>query len=588
MPRAAPDAGVIGGFAPPPAPPPSAPKAERTKRVAASEARTAEKAQREADQATRQAAEAQHRTPPTTAAAFTMVDEDGKTWVPNDLQYKVLDSMASGATVIAVEAGWGSGKSLSLIMALLWRHALRPGTRSVLVTDTLRRYFDNLDPEMQRFAVPRGWEWVARLERWVHPDGGEVIVRYYRRQDGAPRSKNPLEGINATSGLAVIDEAQVFEREVLLAAAGRIRSGEDLTLIVAGLPDDSGATWWGDAARRLDGAADGIRAVVCTAPSSVNRANLHGSWDPLVRAIDPDQAQRLLDGERVDQGQVYRVHPDMWPAGNMLPGWWRYDPSMTGRLAVDWGVRKPAALVIVHDEKLGADIVVAEVCPQDVTLADFARAITAIAWPREGGGMAPGPRWMLDDGACDKSGMSRSDQTGISNARAFLAPPPEGVGLALQSTSDPVKLDRRNRIRMTARRLGFAGGQQDGRIVRRLLIAPWVWDPEACGRPKDPRALWLPSPGSGKHDPWVEVPGVRPSGISLRSAIGAYRVRDTQDPGADLPDVDSDSPIDPVDALEYDTARFAWALGGSPRRAPSVAWQRREDSQSRLVRSLRR
>ena len=87
---------------------------------------------------------------------------------------------------------------------------------------------------------------------------------------------------------------------------------------------------------------------------------------------------------------------------------------MTGRIAIDWGFRKPSVLILAHDEELQATVICAELNPPEVTTEELARLILAIAWPRELQHLAPSPRIWLDSGVADKAGKARNDQTGAS------------------------------------------------------------------------------------------------------------------------------------------------------------------------------
>ena len=61
---------------------------------------------------------------------------------------------------------------------------------------------------------------------------------------------------------------------------------------------------------------------------------------------------------------------------------WEYNESMTGRIAIDWGFRKPSVLIMAYDEQLGASVICAEINTTEVTTEELARLILSIAWPR--------------------------------------------------------------------------------------------------------------------------------------------------------------------------------------------------------------
>ena len=452
----------------------------------------------------------------------------------NEVQRGMLEAVREGRWLVAVEGGMGGGKTFGLVMVMQWVQQTRPGTRMLFCYDTMAKFLHIVMPEVERFLLPWGWSWWERRSLLRHEDGTEVVVRYYKDSSGHTQ-KNAIDGINATSGVVLLDECQQLDRSILFTVAGRIRAGESLSVVMTGVPDNSGITWWGDVAREM-----GLPTI--HAPSSSNADNLNPDWFKFMRAIDPDKALALLDAQATRRGLIYHLEPAPFPAGNLTPEGWTYRPEMSGRISVDWGRRKPAALVLVHDDDLDADVVVADILPRDVTTYDLAQAILGVAWPRAKADQAPGPRYWLDGGSCDRSGESESDQTGIANAAVFAAPLEEGgLSMRLRSTSDPVRLSRANRIRATQTRLCDSHG------VRRLLFTPEVL--LRVGQPQGVRELWAHGP-----EGWVRLPG-QAFGLSLRAELARYRTVADES----VPRVRSDDPLDAVDALEYDTAVWCWS-----------------------------
>jgi len=192
---------------------------------------------------------------------------------------------------------------------------------------------------------------------------------------------------------------------------------------------------------------------------------------------------------------------------------WKYKPSMSGRIAIDWGFRKPSVLIIVHDDELGADVICAEINPQEVTTAQLATLILAVAWPRSLRSSAPAERIWLDNGVADKAGRARNDQTGRSAFRAMRGNPPHGLGLPLRSNTDPIRTDVLNGIQRLKR--AFARGQ--------YLITKEVWDN-----------------------------GERALGNSIRKAIMSYGWDNKEQPK-------KDGREDPLDALRYDCITWNWS-----------------------------
>jgi len=134
---------------------------------------------------------------------------------------------------------------------------------------------------------------------------------------------------------------------------------------------------------------------------------------------------------------------------NMVHGF-RYNQSMTGRIAIDWGFRKPSVLIIVHDPVLKCDVIIHEINPSEVTIKELARLILKVAYPRkydDGEGKV-----LLDGGSADKSGRARSDLTGSTAFRELSKHPNEGgIGLALKSTTDPYKTNVLNGVQRLKR-----------------------------------------------------------------------------------------------------------------------------------------
>ena len=193
---------------------------------------------------------------------------------------------------------------------------------------------------------------------------------------------------------------------------------------------------------------------------------------------------------------------------------WSYSPEMSARIAIDWGFRKPSVLILAHDERLNADVICAELNPNEVTIEQLALLILAIAWPRSIQDQAPAPRIWLDEGCADKAGKARNDQTGASAFRAMRAAPPKGLGLPLRSTTDPIRTDILNGVQKLKRAF----------TRRQYLITREVWDA-----------------------------GERVPGNSIRKALLSYQWERTKEQPK------KDGREDPLDALRYDCIMWRWA-----------------------------
>ena len=190
-----------------------------------------------------------------------------------------------------------------------------------------------------------------------------------------------------------------------------------------------------------------------------------------------------------------------------------YHPSMTGRIAIDWGFRKPSVLIIVYDEQREASIIVHEFNPKEVTIEQLSLMILAVAYPRSLMPSAPSKRFWLDTGVADKAGKARSDHTGLSAFRVIRKHPNEGgIGLPMRSTTDPVRTDILNGVQRLKR--AFNSGK--------YLITREVWEK-----------------------------GERASGNSIRKALLSYAWDKKEQPK-------KDGREDPLDALRYDCIFHHW------------------------------
>ena len=418
----------------------------------------------------------------------------------NPLQKDLVGALVDEETFIAVRAGWGSGKTSALVFGLLMISKLRPGSASLLITDTAPRYRTVLAPEIEKWLGPLGWVWNQLKGTWTDPStGSSVWCRAYFRPGTRDSSHNPLEGINV-SGAAFIDEAQTMSEEVAQKALGRLRSGPSPILVMVGLPVAD--AWWVRLAED-----NGCQPIYHT--SYANKQNLSAAWFKATEALPPEErAAMVMNEPRPPTGTIYSE----WSEENIVDGW-KYKPTMEGRIAIDWGFRKPSVLIIAHDPDLEADIICGEINPHEVTLEELARLILDIAWPRKHKTSAPGPRIWLDSGCGDKAGAARNDQTALSSFRVLSGAPPRGIGLRLRYTTSPVRVDIINGVQRLKRSIW----RRHYRVTRE------VWE---AGR--------------------------KTSGNSLRKALESYRWDKRQEKPV------KDGREDPLDALRYDCIMWRW------------------------------
>ena len=447
-----------------------------------------------------------------------MSEEASKDFILNDLQREIIRGIRRKDKVIAARCGWGSGKTSSLIFALWFVAKIRPGTTSLLITDTTPRYNSVLMPEIEKWLAPRGWTYNHTLHKWTdNHTGSAVLCRSYYRPGTRDASHNPLEGINVTSGVALIDECQTLGAEVAHKALGRLRSGPTPTLILVGLPVAD--AWWCQMAESA-----GIHPLLFT--SYVNQNNLSAEWFEATKLLPEDEREAMvMNKPKPPSGLVYQEFDS---ARHVIDDF-TYREEMTARVAIDWGFRKPSVLIIVFDEEREASIIAHEINPQEVTIAQLCEMILRVAWPRSDKDSAPGPRIWLDSGVADKAGKARSDHTGRSAFREMSKEVGAGgLGMTLRHTTDPVRVDILNGVQRLKR--AFARN--------RYLITKEVWD-------KGERAI----------------------GNSLRKALLSYAWDSKEQPK-------KDGREDPLDALRYDCIFHYWAdavqrSAYTPRRRPS-------------------
>jgi hypothetical protein len=83
----------------------------------------------------------------------------------NSLQLEIISKITDEEKIIAARCGWGSGKTSALVFSILYLAKTRPGTSSLLVTDTNPRYNSVLMPEMEKWLGPLGWTYNHTLRQ---------------------------------------------------------------------------------------------------------------------------------------------------------------------------------------------------------------------------------------------------------------------------------------------------------------------------------------------------------------------------------------------------------------------------------------
>ena len=353
---------------------------------------------------------------------------------PNNLQANLLKAYLD-QPLIGIVAGWGSGKTTALAMAIISHAMGHPNGASLYITDSSPRYRTVVHPSLSEWTLRlTGEEWTynGMENKWTAPNGHVIWCRSYFRPNTKSADQNSLEGIDC--GFACIDEAQTMTEEVMNKALGRIRSAEDLgpRLIICGLP--TWGAWWVNSIKDVGG-------KIIEATSFVNQANLSAEWfDVAKKTLPREEYEAMINNKPAPPSGLAVSTFD--PIKHVL-GKWEYDPSMSSYLAIDWGFRKPSVLVITHDDSLNADIIQLEFTPTEITISEMTKLILKRVWPRAHQHLAPHQDFIWIDGACgDKAGAARSDQTALSAFRTMgRALPPNGLGMAIRYTTDPIRVD---------------------------------------------------------------------------------------------------------------------------------------------------
>ena len=431
----------------------------------------------------------------------------------NELQKNIIARIRRRDKVIAARCGWGSGKTSGLVFALWFISRIRPGTSSLLITDTSPRYRSVLGPELEKWLGPLGWTFNALESKWTCPvTSSSIWCRSYFRPGTREATHNPLEGLNITSGVALIDECQTFRSdEVAQKALGRLRSGPSPILILVGLPVAD--AWWCQLAEKAE-----YDPLLFT--SYVNEDNLSEDWFEATKLLpEEERLAMVMNKPRPPSGLIYND----WTESHVIDDF-KYKESMSGRIAIDWGFRKPSVLIMVYDEEREATIIVHEINPQEVTIKELSKMILSIAWPRSLKASAPSNRIWLDSGIADKAGNARNDQTGRTAFREIMKRPEEGgIGLPIRYTTDPVLTNVLNGIQKVKRAISR----------RKYLCTREVW-----------------------------TQGERSIGNSFRKAILSYGWSETKD------EPKKDGREDPLDALRYDCIIHYWSDLSTPSYTP--------------------
>jgi len=289
---------------------------------------------------------------------------------PNPLQRDIVRAIKRGAHLIAIQAGWGSGKTSGIATALGLVNEMRGGCRLAWIMDRYQRAIDVSIPECEKWLEPRGWARAESGLRWNAPNGGSVVLRNFYAAAGEDGRR--LEGLNL--GAAAIDECQDLPPSALKRMVGRVGrdgSGPPL-LILAGLPGPE-RPWWVRAAEKHPHGRGSSRRRRTPTPGTC-----HPEFFANARAaLTAREYEAMVETRPMPpKGQVYAMfREEEWPAGNLLS---EFVP--TGRdcvVAADFGVDRPAAALIAWDPVREVDVIVDDVQPDGVSVYEFADLVAA-------------------------------------------------------------------------------------------------------------------------------------------------------------------------------------------------------------------
>lgn len=361
----------------------------------------------------------------------------------NRMQIRTLAAVLGGSRFVALRAGWGSGKSYAL-GAIALRRGETSGADVMWTTDTHGRLEKVVLPVCEAMLAPAGWSYKASANYWAKGRRRIWLSTYFRPSTRTEASNN-AEGSNILTLL--IDEAQAFrDDEVIRKMTGRtrVKASEPPLRVVAGLPVYD--AWWEDVARRS------ATGTIVHGTSYDNLANLAPEWfKDTLETLGPREFRAMLLNEpRPPEGQIYDSwRPEAYPDGNVLSGW-SWHPGMRTMLAVDFGLVKPAVLVLAFDPDLGAWVIFAEVNPPSsgTLTPDLCRQVLRVAWPRRYADQCPvGVPYLFDEIVADPAGKARNLHTGLSDLQILGQPPPgcgdhqfaPGLGVTPMVETDPVR-----------------------------------------------------------------------------------------------------------------------------------------------------
>ena len=420
-------------------------------------------------------------------AAVSLAD-----WRPTQPQAKLIAAVLHGAPVVGMCGGWGAGKTRLIVYLCELLAATRPRENGFIVLDSMGRLGSTVGKEFE-VLERQGWAFKAHhggapAPHWRAPNGVIVWLKSWKRPSTRALSANSLEGIDCGWGIA--DECNQYpDSEIATAMLGRVRSGSPGRVILLGKP--SASNWWVRFAQQRGGVGFFVH-------TSTNAANLPG-LEGLIQTMTPDEVAHHLEcAPLIPSDAVYGVWSQQsYPAGNIIDDW-RPEPWMRCWVSIDFGVRKPAAMVFSFDTRLGdggAWVMWSEAAPDRASVFDVCAMLRRGdtkwnipgVWPRRRSDAPDWPTMPLDAVCGDRAGRNARDDRGMTSAADDLQEIPRerggdssgGLGLPLIYTDDPERVLVAAGISATARAIctnGPTGGDGNRQHVRRLLCTRELWN----------------------------------------------------------------------------------------------------------------
>lgn len=374
---------------------------------------------------------------------------------PNEAQTAILGVFRGKQRgIIALEGGWGVGKTRLIALLAMAAHRDDSGVNGAYVTDSMSRGSRTISVEFSNLLEPLGWTFHSFYKgtpapHWLSPPHRvtgkrtKVWALSWKRPSTKAKSANSLEGPDL--GWMIADECNQYNSdEVAVAMLGRVRSGNPGRIVLLGKPAPS--CWW----RRFSADRGGYE---CSASSRINRQNLP-QFDSWLATLSPREIAENIDciPQPNDDAVLDTFLPEIAPNGNLTRPDWQPESWMHTVVTFDFGVRSPAALVISHDPRLndgeGGFVVWAEAVPDNASVYDVCSILKAGrpdlgipgVWPAYRDDAPPGTM-PVQHIFGDRAGRNRRDDGAMSSAISDVQSWPHGLGVKVNYTDKPDRVN---------------------------------------------------------------------------------------------------------------------------------------------------